>query len=67
MARHALIAVIDELPPIKDVAKFLRLTDKSTYRLTSEGKLSGFKVVGEGGSGVLTYMLGMRKKKNADS
>ena len=36
----------NEILTIKDVAKFLRLTEKTAYRLTSEGKLPGFKAGG---------------------
>lgn len=34
----------DEILTLKEVAKYLKLTDKTAYRLTAEGKLSGFKV-----------------------
>ncbi len=31
---------------IKEVAEYLRLTEKTAYRLASEGKIPGFKVGG---------------------
>lgn len=36
----------DEIFTIKEVASYLKLADKTAYRLASEGKLPGFKVGG---------------------
>ncbi len=36
----------DEIMTIRDVAEFLKLTEKTAYRLVSEDKLPGFKVGG---------------------
>ncbi|GBE06996.1 helix-turn-helix domain protein [bacterium BMS3Abin11] len=36
----------DEILTLKDVAKYLKLAEKTAYRLTAEGKLPGFKVGG---------------------
>lgn len=36
----------DEIMTIQEVALYLKLNDKTTYRLASEGKLPGFKVGG---------------------
>lgn len=36
----------EEIMTIREVADFLRLTEKTTYRLTLEGKIPGFKVGG---------------------
>ncbi|MDQ9094226.1 helix-turn-helix domain-containing protein [Pseudoalteromonas haloplanktis] len=36
----------DEIMTIQEVALYLKLNEKTTYRLTSEGKLPGFKVGG---------------------
>lgn len=36
----------DEIFTIKEVANYLKLAEKTAYRLTSEGKLPGFKVGG---------------------
>ncbi|CAH1565770.1 helix-turn-helix domain-containing protein [Vibrio owensii] len=36
----------DEILTIQEVATFLKLNEKTTYRLSSEGKLPGFKVGG---------------------
>ncbi len=35
-----------EIMTIKEVAKYLRLTEKTTYRYALEGTLPGFKVGG---------------------
>lgn len=40
------VGMRDEILTIRDVAKFLKLTEKTAYRLASEGKLPGFKVGG---------------------
>lgn len=36
----------DEILTMKEVAKYLKLADKTAYRLAAEGKLPGFKVGG---------------------
>ncbi|MBN4063512.1 helix-turn-helix domain-containing protein [Cardiobacterium sp. AH-315-I02] len=36
----------DEILTLKEVAKYLKLAEKTTYRLAAEGKLPGFKVGG---------------------
>jgi len=36
----------DEILTLKDVAKYLKLAEKTAYRLAAEGKLPGFKVGG---------------------
>ena len=36
----------DEILTLKEVAKYLKLADKTAYRLAAEGKLPGFKVGG---------------------
>jgi len=35
-----------DIMTIREVADFLRLTEKTAYRLASEGKIPGFKVGG---------------------
>lgn len=35
-----------EILTIKDVAAYLKLTEKTAYRLAAEGKIPGFKVGG---------------------
>lgn len=35
-----------EIMTIREVADYLRLAEKTTYRLAAEGKLPGFKVGG---------------------
>lgn len=36
----------DEILTLKEVAKYLKLAEKTAYRLTAEGRLPGFKVGG---------------------
>ncbi|EME0092501.1 helix-turn-helix domain-containing protein [Vibrio parahaemolyticus] len=36
----------DQILTLKDVAAYLKLAEKTAYRLASEGKLPGFKVGG---------------------
>tara|TARA_R110002167_G_scaffold34019_2_gene108772 strand:+ start:1853 stop:2050 length:198 start_codon:yes stop_codon:yes gene_type:complete len=36
----------DEIMTLKDVAVYLKLAEKTAYRLAAEGKLPGFKVGG---------------------
>lgn len=36
----------DKILTLKEVAAYLKLTEKTAYRLASEGKLPGFKVGG---------------------
>jgi len=38
--------MIDEILTLKEVAKYLKLAEKTAYRLAAEGKLPGFKVGG---------------------
>ena len=37
---------IDEILTIKEVSQYLKLAEKTAYRLASDGKLPGFKVGG---------------------
>ena len=36
----------DQILTLKELAAYLKLTEKTAYRLASEGKLPGFKVGG---------------------
>lgn len=36
----------DEILTLKEVAQYLKMTEKTAYRLVAEGKLPGFKVGG---------------------
>ncbi|ELA7315798.1 methylation-associated defense system helix-turn-helix domain-containing protein MAD1 [Vibrio alginolyticus] len=36
----------DEILTLKELADYLKLAEKTAYRLTAEGKLPGFKVGG---------------------
>ncbi len=35
-----------DIMTVKEVAEYLKITEKTAYRLTAEGKLPGFKVGG---------------------
>ncbi len=39
-------AMTDEILTLKEVANYLKLAEKTAYRLAAEGKLPGFKVGG---------------------
>lgn len=39
-------ALSDEILTLKEVAHYLKLAEKTAYRLAAEGKLPGFKVGG---------------------
>ncbi len=39
-------AMNTDIMTIKEVAAYLKLTEKTAYRLTAEGKIPGFKVGG---------------------
>ncbi|WP_068545913.1 methylation-associated defense system helix-turn-helix domain-containing protein MAD1 [Thalassotalea crassostreae] len=36
----------DQIQTLQEVAEYLKLTEKTAYRLVAEGKLPGFKVGG---------------------
>lgn len=38
--------MLNEILTLKELADYLKLTEKTAYRLTAEGKLPGFKVGG---------------------
>ncbi|EOX4358911.1 helix-turn-helix domain-containing protein [Vibrio cholerae] len=38
--------MVDKILTLKEVAAYLKLAEKTAYRLASEGKLPGFKVGG---------------------
>ena len=39
-------AITDEILTLKEVAEYLKLAEKTAYRLAAEGKLPGFKAGG---------------------
>jgi excisionase family DNA binding protein len=39
-------AMVDEILTLKEVADYLKLAEKTAYRLAADGKLPGFKVGG---------------------
>jgi excisionase family DNA binding protein len=44
--RLGLPSMSDEIMTINDIASYLKITEKTAYRLVSEGKIPGFKVGG---------------------
>ena len=46
MALTASLNMTDEILTLKEVAEYLKLAEKTAYRLVAEGKLPGFKVGG---------------------
>lgn len=38
--------MVDQILTLKEVAEYLKLAEKTAYRLAAEGKLPGFKVGG---------------------
>jgi len=40
------MTMIDQILTLKEVAQYLKLTEKTAYRLAAEKKLPGFKVGG---------------------
>ena len=36
----------NDIMTVKEVAEYLKITEKTAYRLTAEGKIPGFKVGG---------------------
>ena len=42
----AKLAMTDDILTLKEVADYLKLAEKTAYRLAAEGKLPGFKVGG---------------------
>ena len=43
---RAIHAMSDQIMTLKEVASYLKLAEKTTYKLAAEGKLPGFKVGG---------------------
>jgi len=41
-----MLRMVDQILTLKEVAAYLKLAEKTAYRLVSEGKLPGFKVGG---------------------
>lgn len=53
--------MIDEILTLKEVAKYLKLVEKTAYRLAAEGKLPCFKV--DGGLQEQILKVGLLQKK----
>lgn len=56
----------DEILTLKEVADYLKLAEKTAYRLASEGKLPGFKVGGSWRFKREDILTWIEEKKNSD-
>lgn len=56
----------DQILTLKEVAAYLKLAEKTAYRLASEGKLPGFKVGGSWRFKREDLETWIEKQKNAD-
>lgn len=57
-------AMADEILTLKEVAEYLKLAEKTAYRLAAEGKLPGFKVGGSWRFKRTDLQLWMDENKN---
>ncbi len=57
----------DEILTLKEVAEYLKLAEKTAYRLAAEGKLPGFKVGGSWRFKREDVLLWIEKQKNKEA
>lgn len=57
----------DQILTIKDVAIYLKLAEKTAYKLAAEGKLPGFKVGGSWRFKAVDIEKWIEDKKNKDA
>lgn len=57
----------DEIVTIKEVAEYLKLAEKTAYRLAAEGKLPGFKAGGSWRFKAVDIDRWIEEKKKRDS
>ena len=57
----------EEIFTIKEVASYLKLTEKTAYRLAAEGKLPGFKVGGSWRFKKEALLAWIKKQERASS
>jgi excisionase family DNA binding protein len=58
--------MVDQILTIKDVAAYLKVAEKTAYRLASEGKLPGFKVGGSWRFKLKDLEVWIEEQKNND-
>ena len=56
----------DEILTVKEVASYLKLAEKTAYRLAAEGKLPGFKVGGSWRFRKVDLQSWIEQKKSTD-
>ncbi len=56
----------DEILTLKEVAEYLKLAEKTAYRLAAEGKLPGFKVGGSWRFKQEDVLLWIEEQKHKD-
>lgn len=56
----------DEILTLKEVAEYLKLAEKTAYRLAAEGKLPGFKVGGSWRFKAADIKLWIEEQKTKD-
>lgn len=54
----------NEILTLKELAEYLKLTEKTAYRLAAEGKLPGFKVGGSWRFKLVDIEAWIEQKKN---
>ncbi|XOV77464.1 MAG: helix-turn-helix domain-containing protein [Aestuariibacter sp.] len=59
--------MVDEILTLKEVADYLKLAEKTAYRLASEGKLPGFKVGGSWRFKREDVLMWIEKQKNKEA
>lgn len=57
----------DEIMTLKEVAEYLKLAEKTAYRLAAEGKLPGFKVGGSWRFKREDVLVWIEKQKNKEA
>ncbi len=57
----------DEILTLKEVAEYLKLAEKTAYRLAAEGKLPGFKVGGSWRFKREDVLIWIEKQKNKEA
>jgi len=60
-------AMADEILTLKEVAEYLKLAEKTAYRLAAEGKLPGFKVGGSWRFKREDVLMWIEKQKNKEA
>ena len=59
--------MLDQILTLKEVAEYLKLAEKTAYRLAAEGKLPGFKVGGSWRFKREDVLIWIEKQKNKEA